>query len=130
MTKQIALAASVALFYDTAIIVHAMTATTIASRGSADPNDVFHAHVSSIDALARGLRAAVKLQNNGLLEKLREDRYGPWFAGCHGLANALRLNKVRLGSSLAALSSGHRWSLHSTVQQLRVYPCLLSSCTL
>lgn len=66
-------------------------------RESTDPKDIFYAHISSIDALARGLRAAANLKSDGLLEKLRANRYAPWFAGsCHGLANAIRINKVHL----------------------------------
>jgi hypothetical protein len=98
-----------------------MTATTIASRAGLKPclpcPRLQHRCLGS-----RGLSGSGKLR--GLLRELREIATVPGLQAVIGLANALRLNKVRLGSSLAALSSGHRWSLHSTVQ--RVYPCLLS----
>jgi len=44
-------------------------------RESVDPEDLFYAHVGSIDAFARALRNAAKIVEDGVLHKLVEERY-------------------------------------------------------
>jgi len=44
-------------------------------RESIDLHDLFSAHIGGIDALARGLRNAAKLLEEGILMRLVEDRY-------------------------------------------------------
>eukprot|EP00850_Spirogloea_muscicola_P018719 SM000174S03374 [mRNA] locus=s174:205911:209884:- [translate_table: standard] len=44
-------------------------------RESTDPEDLFIAHISSMDALARGLRNAARLHEEGELHKLLQARY-------------------------------------------------------
>ena len=41
---------------------------------------MFYAHISGMDALARGLRSVARLQGAGLLQALREERYASWRA--------------------------------------------------
>jgi xylose isomerase len=47
-------------------------------RQSIDPEDLFHAHISGMDTLARGLLAAEKMVNDGKLKSVIENRYAGW----------------------------------------------------
>jgi xylose isomerase len=48
------------------------------SRESTSPADLFYAHISGMDALARGLRSAAALLEAGELTALRDGRYASW----------------------------------------------------
>jgi xylose isomerase len=47
-------------------------------RQSVDPADLYLAHISGIDTLARALLAAAYVTLQGKLASLREDRYRGW----------------------------------------------------
>ncbi|GAQ82468.1 xylose isomerase [Klebsormidium nitens] len=47
-------------------------------RESIDVEDLFIGHISGMDALARGLRVAAKIVEDGALEKLVQKRYAGW----------------------------------------------------
>ena len=47
-------------------------------RQSLDPEDLFHAHIGGIDTLARGLLNAARLLEEGVFEKVIEQRYAGW----------------------------------------------------
>lgn len=47
-------------------------------RQSIDPADLFHGHIGSLDALARGLIAAAEIIESGELDRFVEDRYAGW----------------------------------------------------
>merc|ERR1712203_501541 len=47
-------------------------------RESTDLADMFVAHIGGMDCLARGLRGAIKLKEDGALEKFIEHRYKTW----------------------------------------------------
>jgi xylose isomerase len=47
-------------------------------RPSFDPEDLFHAHIGGLDAMARGLLSAEKLINDGKLEEAVRQRYAGW----------------------------------------------------
>lgn len=47
-------------------------------RQSIDPEDLFHAHISGMDTLARGLLAAEKMLNDGKLKAAIDNRYAGW----------------------------------------------------
>lgn len=47
-------------------------------RQSIDPDDLLHAHVTSMDACARGLLIAAQMTKDGKLEKAVAKRYGKW----------------------------------------------------
>jgi xylose isomerase len=47
-------------------------------RESVDPVDLFLGHIGAMDAYALGLRKAVKLQEEGMLEKMLQERYATW----------------------------------------------------
>jgi len=50
-------------------------------RESTDPEDLFYAHIGSIDAFARGLRTAAKIKDEGRLDALLHERYAGWESG-------------------------------------------------
>merc|ERR1719281_2418552 len=47
-------------------------------RESTDLEDMFIAHIGGMDCLARGLRAAVRLKQDGVIDKFIKDRYKTW----------------------------------------------------
>eukprot|EP00879_Flechtneria_rotunda_P002562 GHRR01002761.1.p1 GENE.GHRR01002761.1~~GHRR01002761.1.p1 ORF type:complete len:444 (+),score=143.45 GHRR01002761.1:631-1962(+) len=47
-------------------------------RESITTEDLFYAHISGMDAMARGLRNAAALKETGLLNKLVSERYASW----------------------------------------------------
>ena len=47
-------------------------------RGSVDLEDLFIAHIGAMDAFARGLVVAARLQQDGVLESFIEDRYASY----------------------------------------------------
>jgi xylose isomerase len=47
-------------------------------RQSLDPADLLHGHVGGLDVLARGLKAAAAIIEDGTLENAREARYAGW----------------------------------------------------
>lgn len=47
-------------------------------RQSIDPDDLLHAHVTSMDACARGLLIAGQMTKDGKMEKAVAKRYGKW----------------------------------------------------
>jgi xylose isomerase len=50
-------------------------------RGSSDAKDLFHAHIGAMDAFARGLVVAARIQKDGVLSKFIAKRYASWDAG-------------------------------------------------
>lgn len=50
-------------------------------RSSHDMDDLLLAHIAGMDSFARGLRAAVKLKEDGFFNKLIEDRYSSYQEG-------------------------------------------------
>lgn len=47
-------------------------------RQSLDPHDLLHAHIGGVDTLARGLEQAVRLLEEGCVDRFREERYAGW----------------------------------------------------
>src|SRR5690606_6837120 len=54
-------------------------------RQSLDPADLLHGHVGGLDTLARGLKAAAALIEDGEFDRLLEERYAGW-QGAEGRA--------------------------------------------
>ena len=50
-------------------------------RESFEPVDLFHAHVSGMDAFARGLKIAAAMRADGELERFVKQRYASWDSG-------------------------------------------------
>src|SRR5690606_40824671 len=54
-------------------------------RQSIDPADLLHGHVGGLDVLARGLKAAAAMIEDGTFDKAQDARYAGW-AGKEGKA--------------------------------------------
>jgi xylose isomerase len=50
-------------------------------RESFEPVDLFHAHISGMDAFARGLKIAAAMRADGELERFVKQRYSSWDSG-------------------------------------------------
>ncbi|MBB4052347.1 xylose isomerase [Devosia subaequoris] len=50
-------------------------------RQSLDPADLLHGHIGGLDVLARGLKGAVAMIEDGEFDKLLDDRYAGWDNG-------------------------------------------------
>jgi len=50
-------------------------------RESFEPIDLFYAHVGGMDAFAKGLRNAVAIREDGVLERMLKERYASWDSG-------------------------------------------------
>ncbi|WP_108461799.1 xylose isomerase [Devosia naphthalenivorans] len=50
-------------------------------RQSLDPADLLHGHIGGLDVLARGLKAAAALIEDGTYDKVVDERYAGWNAG-------------------------------------------------
>ena len=67
-------------------------------RQSILPEDLFHAHVGGLDALARALLIAERIVVDGVLDRARRDRYARW-QGALG-------SRIAGGASLAEIADG------------------------
>ena len=50
-------------------------------RESFEPIDLFHAHIGSMDAFARGLKIAAAIRADGRIDGIVRDRYASWDSG-------------------------------------------------
>ena len=50
-------------------------------RESFEPVDLFHAHVGSMDAFAKGLKIAAAIRADGAVDKFLSSRYSSWDSG-------------------------------------------------
>ncbi len=50
-------------------------------RESFEPEDLFHAHIGAMDAMARGLKIAAAIRKDGRLAEFVKQRYSSWDAG-------------------------------------------------
>jgi len=71
-------------------------------RESTDPEDLFYAHVGSIDAFARGLRVAAKIKEEGKLKELVNARYAGWDSGIGAEIEAGKVDFEELAKHVAA----------------------------
>lgn len=67
-------------------------------RQSLDPADLLHGHVGGLDTLARGLKGAVALIEDGEFDKLLDDRYAGWD---NGLGKDILAGKLSLADIAA-----------------------------
>ena len=96
-----------------------------ARRGSYTKEDIFYSYIAGMDAFALGLRIAVKLIEDGRLDKFVEDRYASWNTGIgkdiiDGKVTMEDLEKYALekGEVTASLSSGRQELLESTLNNI------------
>ncbi|WP_294413153.1 xylose isomerase [uncultured Ruminococcus sp.] len=96
-----------------------------ARRGSFTPEDIFLSYIAGMDAFALGFRAALKLVEDGRIDKFVEDRYASWKTGIGadiiaGKADFASLEKYALekGEVTDSLSSGRQEMLESIVNNV------------
>ena len=96
-----------------------------ARRGSFTPEDIFYSYIAGMDAFALGFRAALKLIDDGRIDKFVADRYASWNTGIGadiiaGKADFAALEKYALekGEVTASLSSGRQEMLESIVNNV------------
>lgn len=96
-----------------------------ARRGSFTPEDIFYSYIAGMDAFALGFRAALKLIEDGRIDKFIEDRYASWKTGIgkdivDGKATMEDLEKYALskGEVTDSLSSGRQEMLESIVNNV------------
>ena len=78
-------------------------------RESFEIEDLFYAHISSMDAMARGLRNAAQMAEEGTIDRMIEERYSSYTAGIGKLiSNAEASNRSRHSSLATILSSLYR----------------------
>ena len=94
-------------------------------RGSFTPEDIFYSYIAGMDAFALGLRAAIKLIEDGRIESFITDRYSSWSSGIgkdiiEGKVTMADLEKYALekGEVTASLSSGRQELLESIVNNV------------
>ncbi len=96
-----------------------------ARRGSYTKEDIFYSYIAGMDAFALGLRIAVKLIDDGRLDKFVEDRYASWSTGIgkdiiDGKVTMEDLEKYALekGEVTDSLSSGRQEYLESMLNNI------------
>jgi xylose isomerase len=85
-------------------------------RESFEPIDLFYAHIGSMDAFARGLKAAATIIEEGALSKLVTDRYSSWDTELgkkieSGASNFTELESLMLQKGDAAKNTSGRQEL-------------------
>lgn len=96
-----------------------------ARRGSFTPEDIFLSYIAGMDTFALGLRIAVKMIEDGRIDKFVADRYASWQIGIgkdiiEGNVTMADLEKYALEKSEVtdSLSSGRQEMLESVVNNI------------
>ena len=96
-----------------------------ARRGSFTPEDIFLSYIAGMDTFALGLRIAVKMIEDGRIDKFVADRYASWQIGIgkdiiEGNVTMADLEKYALEKSEVtdSLSSGKQEMLESVVNNI------------
>ena len=96
-----------------------------ARRGSFTPEDIFLSYIAGMDTFALGLRIAVKMIEDGIIDKFVADRYASWQIGIgkdiiEGNVTMADLEKYALEKSEVtdSLSSGRQEMLESVVNNI------------
>ena len=96
-----------------------------ARRGSFTLEDIFHSYIAGMDAFALGFKAALKLIEDGRVDKFVEDRYASWTTGIGadiiaGKVNMADLEKYALekGEVVSSLTSGRQEMLEAIVNNV------------
>ncbi|NLC25078.1 MAG: xylose isomerase [Fastidiosipila sp.] len=92
-------------------------------RSSSSFEDIFFAYIAGMDAFALGLRLAVRIIEDGFLDKFIDDRYSSWDSGLAADTEAGNVSLEQLAEYAAANSepvptSGRQEYLESTLNQL------------
>jgi xylose isomerase len=96
-----------------------------ARRGSFTPEDIFLSYIAGMDTFALGLRIAVRMIEDGRIDKFVSDRYASWQTGIgkdiiEGNVTMADLEKYALekGEVTDSLSSGRQEMLESVVNNI------------
>ena len=96
-----------------------------ARRGSYTPEDIFYSYIAGMDTFALGLRIAVKMIEDGRIDKFVDDRYASWTTGIgkdiiDGKVNMADLEKYALekGEVTDSLTSGRQEYLESILNSI------------
>ncbi|MCR5141370.1 MAG: xylose isomerase [Ruminococcus sp.] len=96
-----------------------------ARRGSYTPEDIFYSYIAGMDTFALGLRIAVKMIEDGRIDKFVDDRYASWSTGIgkdiiDGKVNMADLEKYALekGEVTDSLTSGRQEYLESILNSI------------
>lgn len=91
-------------------------------RGSFDSEDLFYSHIAGMDAFARGLKAANKLIEDNVFEKIINNRYDSYTEGIgldivEGRANFHSLEEYALHNDIIQNISGRQEQIKATLNQ-------------
>jgi len=91
-------------------------------RGSYRPEDLFYAHAAGMDSFAKGLKAAQKMSDDGVLDDFVEKRYESYKSGIgksivEGKADFKSLEKYALGIKEVNNPSGRQEYLESLLNE-------------
>lgn len=91
-------------------------------RESHEPEDLIHAHVGGMDAMARGLKIAAAIREDGRLIEFLRERYAGFDSGIgakieSGSVGFEELEAYALGKGEPALSSGRQEMLENLINQ-------------
>ena len=96
-----------------------------ARRGSYTREDIFHSYIAGMDTFALGYKIALKLIEDGRIDKFVEDRYASWKTGIgadiiSGKATMADLEKYALekGEVVDSLCSGRQEMLESILNNI------------
>ncbi len=96
-----------------------------ARRGSFTPEDIFLSYIAGMDAFALGYKAALKLYEDGRIEKFIADRYASWKTGIGADIIAGKMDFTKLeqyalsrGEVTDSLTSGRQEMLESIVNNV------------
>jgi xylose isomerase len=96
-----------------------------ARRGSFTPEDIFLSYIAGMDTFALGLRVALKIIEDGRIDRFVEDRYSSWNTGIgkniiDGKAGFAELEKYALekGEVTDTLGSGRQEMLESIINNI------------
>ena len=111
--------------YDTGTQTNPAIAEVFYGNNSFTMEDIFYSYIAGMDAFALGYRAALKLLEDGRIEKFTADRYSSWKSGIgadiiSGKADMAALEKYALekGEVVSSLSSGRQEMLESIVNNV------------
>jgi xylose isomerase len=92
-------------------------------RESFEPEDLFYAHIGAMDALARGLKIAAAIGQDGRLARFVQERYASWDSGIgkkieQGKAGFAELEAYMLKQGeVGANSSGRQEFLENLINE-------------
>ena len=91
-------------------------------RGSFKTEDIFYAHISGMDAFAKGYKTAMMIQKEGKLEKMLEERYASYSTGIGKQISSKQVGLKELEAyalSIASIEneSGHQELIESIINQ-------------